>query len=320
MTMKLAITAFAAAALTGTAMAQADTGETAAVARERLNRMPDTAGDGPFPSMIEQDSTLPGLVIYRPKDLSQIGPNGLGVVVWGNGGCADDGSSQRFHLAEIASYGYLVFAPGGWRSGPNAADGPAPVREPLADGSVSSPTTSSQLTQALDWALAENVRVGGKYYGLVDENALATAGFSCGGAQAMRIAGDPRLDTVVMQNSGLFIEEPPVRMAEMDLPKSALLKLHTPVLYLEGGPTDIAYDNALDEYRRIAHVPVYLVNRPTGHEGTYDQPMGGRNASIVVDWLEWQLRGNASAARTFVGANCRLCTDPEATIEMKNTH
>ena len=74
---------------------------------------------------------------------------------------------------------------------------------------------------------------------VIDENALAAAGFSCGGVQALTVAGDPRLDTVVVQNSGLLPEGGP-RIGGMGLGKEGLLALHTPVLYLDGGPTDIA--------------------------------------------------------------------------------
>ena len=283
----------------------------------RINLIPDTPGDGPYPSTIELVDALPDHVVYRPADLSALGPNGLGVLVWGNGGCAADGTSSRFHLSQIASYGYLVIAPGKWRSGPDARAGAAPPRQIVPGQPSPSPTSAAQLTEALDWALAENARAGSPYHGLIDENALAAGGFSCGGVQALTVAGDPRLDTVVVQNSGLLPPDAP-RLGGMELGKEGLLALHTPVLYLDGGETDIAYANGLDDVNRIAHVPVAWVNTPTGHGGTYHQPMGGRNASIVVDWLEWQLRGDLAAARSFIGANCRLCTDAEATIALKN--
>ncbi|MEO5706224.1 MAG: hypothetical protein ABIT10_01740 [Alteraurantiacibacter sp.] len=289
----------------------------------RINLLPDTTGDGPYPAVIELVTALPDHVIYRPRDLSAIGPNGLGVFVWGNGACAADGTSSRFHLAEIASYGYLVIAPGKWRSGPNAQAPAAGPRLPGPDGQLPpSPTRPAQLTEALDWALAEDARADSPYHGLIDENALAAGGFSCGGAQALTVAGDPRLDTVVVQNSGLLPPGAPLlgglTGSGMELGKEGLLALHTPVIYLDGGESDIAYNNGLDDVNRVHHVPLAWVNTPTGHGGTYHQPMGGRNASIVVDWLQWQLRGDMAAARTFIGANCRLCTDPEATIEWRN--
>jgi hypothetical protein len=38
---------------------------------------------------------------------------------------------------------------------------------------------------------------------------------------------------------------------------------------------------------------------------------------LSAAWLEWQLRGDAQAAKTFTGADCRLCTDPQWKIERK---
>ncbi len=283
----------------------------------RINQLPDTQGDGPYPAVTEVVDALPDHVVYRPADLSAFGPNGLGVFVWGNGGCAADGTSSRFHLAQIASYGYLVIAPGKWRSGPNALAAPEPPRNVTPGQPSPSPTQATQLIEGLDWALAENARAGSPYHGLIDENALAAGGFSCGGVQALTVAGDPRLDTIVVQNSGLLPDDGP-RLGGMELRKEGLLALHTPVIYLDGGETDIAYANGLDDVNRITHVPVAWVNTPTGHGGTYHEPNGGRNAFIVIDWLEWQLRGDMAAARTFTGANCRLCTDPAATIEWRN--
>src|SRR5690606_1171334 len=67
----------------------------------------------------------------------------------------------------------------------------------------------------------------------------------------------------------------------------------------------------------IDHVPVAVANIDKGHGGTYAEPNGGAAAAVVVKWLEWQLRGNAEAARTFLGDDCGLCVDPEWTYEKK---
>src|SRR4051812_4177653 len=74
------------------------------------NSRPDMPGTGRFPAMKEEITSLPGHVVYRPKDLAALGAIKLGVVAWGNGGCSDDGASSRLHLLEIASHGYLVIA------------------------------------------------------------------------------------------------------------------------------------------------------------------------------------------------------------------
>jgi hypothetical protein len=96
-----------------------------------------------------------------------------------------------------------------------------------------------------------------------------------------------------------------------------LADLHFPTLYILGGPSDIAYANGMDDFARIAHVPVAVANIDKGHGGTYWEPNGGAAAQVVVDWLNWRLRGDAEAGRAFVGADCGLCTDPAWTFEAK---
>jgi len=280
--------------------------------------VPDTPGDGPYPAVMELDPGLPDHVIYRPADLTPFAGGKLGVFAWGNGACADDGASSRQHLAEIASYGYLVIAPGQWRSGPNARVArEAPRAAPPGERLSPPATTAADVREGVDFALAENARLGSRYANLIDKQAVAVGGFSCGGLQAISLAADARISTVVVQNSGIF-NDPRQSIGGMTVAKDALQAFHTPVLYLLGGPTDIAFVNGSDDVARIGHVPVAFVNLPHGHGSTYARPMGGSAAGIVVDWLEWQLRHDAAAARSFVGPNCRLCVNPEVTIQMKN--
>jgi len=282
------------------------------------DKVPDSQGDGPYPSVMEIVPSLGDYVVYRPADLSPLKPDHLGLFVWGNGACTDDGASARQHLSEIASYGYLVIAPGKWRSGPNAIEKRAPQRPPGTDGTIPKPpTTAADLRAALDWALDENERHGSRYFGMINENLVAVGGFSCGGLQALEIAGDERVRTVVIENSGIF-NDGSQAIAGMTLKKDALKRLHTAVLYLLGGPTDIAYANGTDDFARIDPIPAVMVNVPTGHGGTYNEPNGGRNARIVVDWLEWQLRHDMKAARSFVGEGCGLCGDPNVELQIKN--
>ncbi len=63
---------------------------------------------------------------------------------------------------------------------------------------------------------------------------------------------------------------PRMAMPNMPMPHNEQLeKIHTPVLYMLGGPTDIAYNNGMDDYARINHVPAFAANFPVGHGGTY---------------------------------------------------
>jgi hypothetical protein len=280
-----------------------------------INARPDTPGTGRFPAMKEEASSLPRHVVYRPKELGALGGQKLGVVAWGNGGCSEDGASSRFHLLEIASHGYLVIASGRILSGPGA-----PPREPrpaAQPGAIAPPRTQpADLTQAVDWALAENQRRGSPYFGRIDPSLVAFSGWSCGGIQALQVAKDPRVKTLVIHNSGVF-NEPPANIPSMNVGKDVLKTLHTPVIYIQGGPTDIAYANGMDDFNRIAHVPAVIANLPVGHGGTFNQPNGGAAASVAVSWLEWQLRGDARSAKRFVGEDCGLCQDSQWSVQRK---
>src|SRR5688572_24838750 len=173
----------------------------AAERQAAINARPDTPGTGRFPARKEEVASLPRHVVYRPADLSALGNEKLGVVAWGNGGCSDDGASSRFHLLEIASHGYLVIASGRILSGPGAA--PAEPRPPAEPGAPRvARTLPTDLTDAIDWALAENERRSSPYYGLIDPSQVALSGWSCGGLQALRVAKDSRIKTVVMHNTG----------------------------------------------------------------------------------------------------------------------
>ena len=301
------------------ATAQDGPPDPAAMERQRAerNRIPNTPGDGPFPATLGNDPRLPGHVVYRPADLSPFGGGKLPVVIWGNGGCADDGTAHRFHLAQIASYGYLVVAAGHWRSGPGAVDGPATPQAPPPGGGLPPPATSAaDVLAGLDWAIAEDARPDSPLYGKVDTQKVAVAGHSCGGLQAIEVAADPRIDTVLIHNSGIYNNEAsPIQ--SMSVSKDMLRNYHQPVIYILGGPTDIAYPNGTDDYARLTNVPSVLADLPVGHGGTFAEPMGGAVAHVAVDWLEWHLKGDEVAARTFLGENCRLCSGTDWSIERK---
>lgn len=284
-------------------------------ARAAYDAMPNGPGTGPFAAVMVEDPGLANHVIYRPADLARAGK--LGVLVWGNGGCRDDGASARQHLLEIASHGYLVIAPGRVLSGPGATAKPAPRSPDAATGKLPPvATTTADVLAGLDWAMTENTRKGSALNGRIDANAVAVAGHSCGGLQAIQAAADTRIRAVIVHNSGVFTDGTnPI--SGMSVDKSLLAKFHTPVLYVLGGPDDVAWPNGTDDYRRIAHVPAAMVSLPVGHGGTFRTANGGAVAALSLDWLEWQLRSDMAAARTFKGANCRLCVVPGWTIEKK---
>ncbi len=100
--------------------------------------------------------------------------------------------------------------------------------------------------------------------------------------------------------------------------KEQLAKLHAPIAYIIGGKSDIAHDNAADDFAKIEAVPVLMANREVGHyPATFLDPRGGAWGEAASAWLKWQLKGDQTAARMFTGTKCGLCSDPKWTVEKK---
>ncbi len=99
--------------------------------------------------------------------------------------------------------------------------------------------------------------------------------------------------------------------------KAWLQNLHTPVLYIIGNISDVGSAVARDDFSRIDHVPVFLAQLDVGHGGTFKEPFGGAAARAARLWFDWQLKGKRSAAASFSGAQCGLCTDPIWVIQRK---
>ena len=118
-------------------------------------------------------------------------------------------------------------------------------------------------------------------------------------------------------NSGLFNSQNAGQaVGGMPMPtKDKLKEIHTPIMYLLGGKTDIAYENGMDDFHRINHVPACATNFPVGHGGTYRQPHGGEFTVVALAWLNWQLKGDKQAAKMFVGKDCEISKRKDWTIE-----
>jgi hypothetical protein len=145
---------------------------------------------------MEEDSGLPDHTVYRPADLAALpAGHGLPIVVFSGPGCDANGTAFRPFFTEVASHGFLVIANG--------------LPEPRGGSGPSFPKTEPRdLIASLDWAVSENGRAESRYLGRIDTSKVAVMGQSCGGAQALFISEDPRIDTIVMWNSTSFTSGP----------------------------------------------------------------------------------------------------------------
>jgi predicted alpha/beta-hydrolase family hydrolase len=267
-------------------------------------RVVEDGGTGNYSAIMYTDSSLSTHTISRPKDLSVFGKkNKLPIIAWGNGACANSPWEHVNFLSEVASHGFLVIA-----------IGPMPQEGERGNGR----STSSQLSDAIDWAIAQNSDEASIFYKKIDTGKIAVSGMSCGGLQTLEVAPDPRITTAVVCNSGI-LKNPRSGMPGMpSLTKDHLEKLHTPTLYLLGGESDIAYENGMDDFNRINHVPVFVGNIDVGHGGTYGQPHGGEFARVATAWYKWQLKGAEEAGKLFTGNPCQLSESDIWTVEKKN--
>jgi len=262
----------------------------------------EDGGSGSYKAIMTVDNSLPTHTIFRPKNLNSFNAkNKLPIIVWGNGACANSPWEHVNFLSEVSSYGFLVVAIG------TMSEGKTDNRK----------STSSQLTDAINWAIAQNSDKKSVYYNKIDIKKIAVSGMSCGGLQTLEVAPDARITTIVVCNSGIF-KTPGNGISNMPkLTKESLKKIHSPTLYILGGEKDIAYGNGMDDYQQINHVPIFMANMDVGHGGTYREYHGGEFAKLTVSWYKWQLKGDVEAAKVFEGGPAGLSKNPKWRFEKK---
>lgn len=252
-------------------------------------KVPDFGGNGPFKAVAVREKSLPDFTVYHPNNMEQaVRRSGgkLPVLIFANGGCMDTSVGYENMLTHVASHGYVVVAIG--------------EMQQYQGQRREQQTPSSMVAKAMDWIGQQATDKDSPYYNKVDTEKMAAAGHSCGGAQVLANAADTRLKTYLILNAGMGGMEMAGASAK------SLKNLHAPVLYLTGGPTDVAYRNAQTDYESIRKVPVvWADNTPSGHGGTYNQPAGGANAQMVLSWLEWQLRGKKDFDALFLNGDLK---------------
>ena len=266
------------------------------------SKIVEDGGTGPYKALMFAAPAFEAHTVFAPQDLSSFGKKKLlPVLVWGNGACTNSPWEHYKFLNEIASHGFLVIA-----------TGHIPMEEAPYHGPRS---TSEQQIQSVDWAIAQNADKESPFYGRIDTDAIAAAGMSCGGLQTLDNSADPRFKTLMIMNSGLFVN-PMGAMPGMPMPeKEKLQDIKVPVIYILGGEEDIAYGNGMDDFFRLKNIPAVAANYPVGHGGTYGQPHGGEFTVPALAWLQWQLQSNEEAAKLFKGIPCGLSLREGWTVE-----
>jgi hypothetical protein len=253
------------------------------------------SGTGPHKVVVETNSAngIKCGTIYRPEDLG--GTEKYPIFVWGEGGCSQDGYSNQAAMAEIASWGYFIVAdgtPGGTNACGGGQDGKA-------------------FLDYLTWAIAENGKSCSAYYQSLETTKIAADGFSCGGLMSENASGDPRFSAIGITSSGL-----------MSVNATLYNKIHTPFKIMNGGSSDIAYENGLRDYDQISSrgIPIlYFSKTSAGHGGDLGQARGDFN-KVNLAWLNWQLKGDTGATGKgyLYGSTCSICTNSGWVVKSAN--
>ena len=313
----------------------------------------ENGGTGPWKSVAVGDASLPTHTIYRPENLkAYVDENGkIPVLLYANGACANNNLEMSRLLSEVASWGYIVLAIGPYAEMPDDAfyaqwkgvvRGWYPETKEIAimgNGERLTPYTEEelaaraaqqeaerkaapapapfrtyprQLLEALDWLTDQNANAQSEYYHLIDLEKVAAMGQSCGGAQVLAVAHDPRIKTCLIFNSGIG------EMSMSGASKESLANLHQPMLYLNGGTADVAYENANGDWKRIKELPVVKISTIDGHHGTYYEKHAGAYAVAARQWLNWQLKGMVGDSALFMNDEYGKMMHPDWTFDRKN--
>lgn len=229
--------------------------------------------------------------IFRPAELGT--EEKYPIFAFGENGCIQNSLEAQNFLGEVASHGYFVIADGH----------PDGAYMPRSNNGSDVVSQGKPLITYIDWIIAENDKPCSAYYQSIDTTKIATSGTSCGGLMATGTAGDPRLTTYTLNSSGLFSAD-----------DSIYKMVHTPVLYVLGSSSDVAYTNGKRDYDSLSKlgIPIMLFSsKSLGHGGDFRSPAGGTFGKLNLSWLNWHLKGDLTGTGKgyFVGDTCSLCKD-----------
>lgn len=285
----------AAVAVLGSHTAAAETDATGPAPAQDPSDPP--ASENNFPVVREGAYGDNRYTVFRPEDPQAVG-HPLPVVAFGNGACAHTDNSEVTQLLTfVASKGFVVVDTGSADGSPNDV----PSGEPIP----------SLLTDAITWAEQEQERGDSPLYQQLDLSKVATAGHSCGGIEAIVAGQDERVSAVVGFNTGLFAD------GSFGYSLDELGKLHSPIMFLDGGPSDIAYENSQANYELVT-VPAVSASQPdAGHGGFITGAQMEEGATAAVSFLDMVLNEN-EAAREYILDPSGLASQQPWVVATKN--
>jgi dienelactone hydrolase len=260
-----------------------------------------TAVDLVLPTIVEAAPGLVGYNVYRPADIGAPG-RALPVVVWANGGCVRHDATWATLLQRWAAAGFFVVAI---------------TSLPDREVTIEDRTTADDQARAIDWAVEEHNRAGGRYAGHLDIDRVVAAGNSCGGITSLALAGrDPRVHAVFVL-SGSSVGPGAAR----EQAAAVMVDVKVPVGFVVGGPEDLASPQADQDYELLGDgIAGYVASRAAADHPTVstDPSILDEVAEISTNWLDLAVHGNADARVNLVDRPCRGCAPGLWSVQTKH--
>jgi len=257
------------------------------------------ASPGPYATTTGTVTDTSGTVIYdvfRPSDYSALG-FASPIVTWGNGTGASPSKVSDF-LSHLASYGFTVIA----STLPNTGSG-------------------NEIDAAAHYLVTQNGVATSVFHGHLNTGEVASVGTSQGATGAVRAAtNDPALIKAVMTfslpNSVWSGPNPDCPTAADCTANPAALT--QPVFFVStygfwdsiiaSPATEKAYFNSTSVHAALGII-LTSDGKLADHTSIQNAAVGGNPGGFfgyATAWLEYQLRGNATAAGAFTGPHPEL--------------
>ncbi|MEV0748840.1 acetylxylan esterase [Streptomyces sp. NBC_01220] len=226
----------------------------------------DFGAPGPYATAVEVG---PVTTLYYPRDIAN-SERRHPVIVWGNG---TNGIPLVYRdlLLHWAGQGFIVAA----------------ANTPQSNLGIS-------MRAGIDMLTHRNADPGSIFHDRVDLEHIGASGHSQGGAAAIVVGADPRIDTILPIQPG---------------PLADINAVHVPALLLAGEKDSIVFPFLVKAFYNAAdHIPaLYGELRGADHFTVVGDP--GPFAAPTTAWFRAQLMGDETARAQFFGPGCGICTD-----------
>ncbi|MFE0153244.1 acetylxylan esterase [Nonomuraea sp. NPDC059007] len=231
---------------------------------------PSAGGDwgapGPYATAVEIGAVN---TLYYPRDIAR-SPLRHPVIVWGNGTGAVP-LVYRELLLHWASHGFIVSA----------------ANTPMSNLGIS-------MRAGIDGLTARDADPSSVFHGRVALDRIGASGHSQGGAAAIVVGADPRVDTILPIQPG--------PLADIDAVRG-------PAFLMAGQYDSIVWPALVKAFYNDAdHIPaLYGEVRGADHITVAGDP--GPFAAPTTAWFRLQLMDDPEARPVFYGPDCGICTD-----------